>query len=72
MFVGCVKEIKNQEYRVGLIPVHVKSFVEHGHRVYIEKDAGVGSGFTNEDYEHHGAIVLETADEVWGERGFDH
>ena len=44
MFVGCVKEIKNQEYRVGLIPAHVKSFIDHNHTVYIEKDAGVGSG----------------------------
>ena len=46
MFVGCVKEIKNQEYRVGLIPSFVKSFVDKGHTVYIEKGAGCGSGFT--------------------------
>ena len=65
MFVGCVKEIKNQEYRVGLIPAHVKSFIDHNHTVYIEKDAGIGSGFTNENYEHYGAVVLETAEEVW-------
>ena len=65
MFVGSVKEIKNQEYRVGLIPAHIKSFVDSGHTVFIERDAGLGSGFTNEDYAVYGAIVLDTAEEVW-------
>jgi len=65
MFVGCVKEIKNQEYRVGLIPSFVKSFVDKGHTVYIEKNAGLGSGFTDEEYVQYGAVILDTAKEVW-------
>ena len=67
MFVGCVKEIKNQEYRVGLIPSFVKSFVDKGHTVYIEKNAGLGSGFTDEEYVHYCAIICETAVEVWNQ-----
>ena len=67
MFVGCVKEIKNQEYRVGLIPSFVKSFVDKGHTVYIEKNAGLGSGFTDEEYVHYGATICETAVEVWNQ-----
>lgn len=65
MFVGCVKEIKNQEYRVGLIPSFVKSFVDKGHTVYIEKNAGLGSGFTDEEYIQNGAHICDTAKEVW-------
>ena len=61
MFVGCVKEIKNQEYRVGLIPSFVKSFIDKGHTVYIEKSAGLGSGFTDEEYLSYGAILCESA-----------
>jgi len=67
MFVGCVKEIKNQEYRVGLIPSFVKSFVDKGHTVYIEKNAGLGSGFTDEEYVQNGANICDTALEVWNQ-----
>jgi len=67
MFVGCVKEIKNQEYRVGLIPSFVKSFVDKGHTVYIEKNAGLGSGFTDEEYVQNGATICDTALEVWNQ-----
>ena len=45
MKVGCVKEIKNNEFRVGMTPDNVKSYVNAGHDVYIEKGAGEGSGF---------------------------
>jgi len=65
MFVGCVKEIKNQEYRVGLIPAYVKSFVDKGHTVLIEKDAGIGSGFSDAEYIAYGATICDTAKEVW-------
>ena len=44
MKIGCVKEIKNREYRVGLIPDNAKSYVNAGHEVWIEKGAGLGSG----------------------------
>lgn len=65
MKIGCVKEIKNREYRVGLIPDNAKSYVNAGHEVWIEKGAGVGSGFTDEEYEKAGAKLFDTAKEVW-------
>ena len=46
MKVGCVKEIKNNEFRVGMTPDNAKSYVNAGHEVYIEKGAGIGSGFS--------------------------
>jgi alanine dehydrogenase len=65
MFIGVPKEIKNNENRVALTPAGVSSFVTAGHHVFIEKDAGIGSGFTNEAYEKAGAEILETAEKVW-------
>ncbi|AMC92872.1 alanine dehydrogenase [Erysipelothrix larvae] len=65
MKVGCVKEIKQHEYRVGLTPDSVTVFVSHGHDVYIEKNAGLGSGFEDQEYIDHGAIILDKAEEVW-------
>lgn len=65
MRVGCVREIKKQEYRVGLTPGNVKDYIHAGHEVYIEKDAGVGSGFSTAEYVNAGAKILDTAKEVW-------
>ena len=65
MNIGTVKEIKINENRVGIIPSFVASLAKQGHCVFVEKNAGVGSGFTDEDYRKAGATVLETADEVW-------
>ena len=65
MRLGCVKEIKNNEFRVGMTPDNVKSYVASGHEVYIEKSAGTGSGFTDEEYTQAGAKILDTAKEVW-------
>ena len=65
MKVGTVKEIKNQEYRVGLTPDNVKAYVADGHEVYVEKNAGSGSGFKDEDYLAAGAVIMDTAEEVW-------
>lgn len=65
MKIGSVKEIKKYEYRIGLTPDNVKSYVNAGHQVYIERNAGVGSGFMTEDYVKAGAIILDTAKEVW-------
>ena len=65
MRIGSVREIKKFEYRVGLTPDNVKSYVNAGHQVYIERNAGVGSGFMTEDYVKAGATILETAREVW-------
>lgn len=65
MKIGCVKEIKNNEFRVGLTPDNVKSYVNAGHEVYIEKDAGVGSGFTTEEYQNAGAVIMDQAADIW-------
>ncbi|MCK6439823.1 MAG: alanine dehydrogenase, partial [Planctomycetes bacterium] len=51
MIVGVPREIKNNEYRVGLVPAGVHAFVERGHKVLIEAGAGLGSGIPDEDYE---------------------
>ena len=65
MRVGSVKEIKNNEFRVGLTPDNVAAYVAAGHEVYIEKGAGLGSGFTDGEYRRAGAVMLDTAKEVW-------
>lgn len=65
MKVGCVREIKNNEYRVGMTPDNIRTYVAHGHTVYIEKSAGAGSGFTDIEYEQAGAAIMDTAKEVW-------
>ena len=65
MIVGCVKEIKKQEYRVGLTPGNVQDYVAHGHKVLLESGAGEGSGFDDNLYEKSGALLLRRAEEVW-------
>ncbi len=65
MKVGCVKEIKNNEFRVGLTPDNVKAYVQAGHEVLMEKGAGLGSGFTDEEYTAAGAVIKAKAATVW-------
>ena len=65
MKVGCVKEIKNNEFRVGLTPDNVKSYVNAGHTVLIEAGAGEGSGFTDQEYAQAGAEIISEAKDVW-------
>jgi alanine dehydrogenase len=65
MFIGVPKEIKNNENRVALTPAGVISFLNAGHTILVEKDAGLGSGFTNDDYAKAGAEIIDTADKVW-------
>ena len=65
MKIGCVKEIKNNEFRVGLTPDNVKAYIAAGHHVYMEKGAGVGSGFTDNEYIDAGASLIDNAAEVW-------
>ncbi|MED1470329.1 alanine dehydrogenase [Bacillus salipaludis] len=65
MFIGVPKEIKNNENRVALTPAGVVSFLNAGHTVLVEKDAGIGSGFSNEDYAKAGAEIIDSADQVW-------
>ncbi len=65
MRVGCVKEIKKQEYRVGMTPDNVISYRRAGHEVWIQSKAGIGSGFYDEEYEKAGAKIVDNAQEVW-------
>lgn len=65
MYIGIPKEIKNNENRVALTPAGVVSFVNAGHTVLVENNAGLGSGFTNEDYAKSGAQIIESAEQVW-------
>lgn len=65
MRVGCVKEIKKHEYRVGMTPENVASYVAAGHEIWIETEAGVGSGFSTEEYAQAGAKICDTAKEIW-------
>lgn len=65
MIIGVPKEIKNNENRVAITPAGVVSFVKAGHTVHIERNAGIDSGFTNDDYVTAGAILLDEAGEVW-------
>lgn len=65
MIVGVPKEIKEEENRVAITPTGVAAFVSHGHKVLIEKGAGLGSGILDRAYEASGAVILESAAEVW-------
>ena len=65
MKIGCVKEIKNNEFRVGLTPDNVRAYVAAGHQVYMEKGAGIGSGFADTEYVEAGATIIDSAAEVW-------
>lgn len=65
MLIGVPKEIKNFEYRVGLVPSSVRELIEHGHQVVMQKGAGEKIGFHDEMYKHVGAQIAETAEEVF-------
>ncbi len=65
MKIGIPKEIKIEERRVSLTPAGVAALVEGGHTVYVEKDAGKGSGIADQEFIKTGAVILDTADEVW-------
>jgi alanine dehydrogenase len=65
MKIGCVKEIKNNEFRVGIIPDAVNEYVRSGHEVFIESSAGIGSSIADTDYIEAGAKILPDAKSVW-------
>ncbi|OAT81076.1 alanine dehydrogenase [Desulfotomaculum copahuensis] len=65
MIIGVPKEIKDNEYRVGVTPAGVEAFVSAGHKVVVETGAGLGSGISNEEYTAAGAQLLRTAAEVY-------
>ena len=65
MKIGCPKEIKPQEFRVGMTPHAAREAVAHGHQVYIEAGAGIGAGFDDAAYQAAGATILQTAKEIF-------
>ncbi|OOY45305.1 alanine dehydrogenase, partial [Solemya velum gill symbiont] len=65
MLIGVPTEIKNNEYRVGLIPASVRELVSHGHQVLVQKDAGSSIDFSNREYLDAGAELAGTPDEVF-------
>ena len=67
MIIGVPKEVKNRENRVAIVPGGVKQLVQSGHRVLIEKNAGVGAGIPDDKYKAAGAEIVASAGAVWGE-----
>lgn len=65
MEIGVPKETKDQEFRVGLSPASVRVLTDRGHSLFVETSAGVGSGFTNEDYQQAGATIVSEAKDAW-------
>jgi alanine dehydrogenase len=65
MHIGCPKEIKPQEFRVGLTPNAAREAISHGHSVTVETAAGIGAGFTDDDYIATGAQIAGTAAEIF-------
>ena len=65
MLIGVPKEIKSDEYRIGLTPESVKSLTQSGHQVMIENNAGLGIGKDNDAYEESGAEIVQTREEIF-------
>ena len=65
MHIGCPKEIKPQEFRVGLTPNATREAIAHGHKISVETQAGIGAGFTDEDYIDAGAEIIGAAADVF-------
>ncbi|HKP10739.1 MAG TPA: alanine dehydrogenase [Blastocatellia bacterium] len=65
MIVGLPKEVKDNEYRVGMVPAGVKALTDAGHKVFVQKTAGEGSGIMDEEFVRAGGEILDTAEEVW-------
>jgi alanine dehydrogenase len=65
VLIGVPKEIKTREYRVGMTPAGVRSLVAHGHKVIVEKNAGEGSGISDDKFVRAGATIVDTAADAW-------
>ncbi len=65
MKIGTVKEIKKHEYRVGLTPDAAKTYIKNGHQVFLQKDAGLEAGFSDNEYIAAGVEIFTTAAEVF-------
>src|SRR3954469_18501001 len=69
MKIGVPKEVKNHEYRVAITPIGVHELVAHGHEVFVEKGAGIGSSIDDGEYVGAGAKIVDSAEEAWGTEG---
>src|ERR1035437_1484129 len=67
MLIGVPREIKNNEFRVAAIPAGVRTLVESGHAVIVEKSAGEGAGISDQEYQAAGAVIKSTAESVFAE-----
>ena len=67
VIIGIPTEVKDDEYRVAITPAGVKELTSHGHTVLVQKDAGLGSSISNEDFVATGATIIDEADDVWAE-----
>lgn len=67
MIIGVLKEIKPQENRVCMTPAGVDTLIQSGHTVYVEKNAGMGSGFSDQEYQNSGATILDSPKAVFAE-----
>ncbi len=65
MNIGVPREVKDNEYRVGMVPAGVHQLADEGHTVLVERGAGDGSGFTDEEFEEAGGTLVDTADELY-------
>ncbi|HAU10875.1 MAG TPA: alanine dehydrogenase, partial [Gammaproteobacteria bacterium] len=65
MRIGVPKEVKILEHRVGILPAGVRELTNDGHAVFVESNAGIGVGVSDDDYRTAGALVLGTAKEVF-------
>ena len=65
MIIGVPKEIKIREDRVAIAPQGVKLLSNDGHKILIEKSAGTGSGFSDEEYTNEGAIIMDSAEDIY-------
>jgi alanine dehydrogenase len=66
MLIGVPKEIKDNEYRVGVVPSTVRELTDRGHRVLVETRAGVGAGFADNNYQTAGAEIVPDGDTIFG------
>jgi len=67
LIIGVPKEIKNNEYRVAMVPSGIRALVENGHRVLVQKSAGEGAGIPNAEYESAGATIISEAELIFKE-----
>lgn len=65
MLIGVPKEIKSQEFRIGITPAGVQELVQNGHQIMVEKNGGLGIGVSDEEFKAAGALIIDTAQEIF-------